>query len=86
MKSDRHGRTPVHFAAMFGSLECLKVFKKHEVDLLVVDNDSAMVQHLAAAGGHLECLKYLMKLGIPLTKKDKAGRISSHYVKDDFYC
>ena len=34
----KDGSTPVHIAAKFGALDCLKVFAEHSVDLRVSDN------------------------------------------------
>ncbi len=71
----------MHYAAIYGSISCLKVFKKCKVDLMVTDQNGATPAHHAAAGGHLECLKCLTKLGIALDKKDMNSKTSAHYVR-----
>jgi Flp pilus assembly pilin Flp len=84
-KADKQGRTSVHYAAIYGSISCLKVFKKYKVDLMVTDENGATPAHHAATGGHLECLKFLTKVGIVLGKRDKSWKTSAHYVSSFEY-
>jgi serine/threonine-protein phosphatase 6 regulatory ankyrin repeat subunit A/serine/threonine-protein phosphatase 6 regulatory ankyrin repeat subunit B len=85
MKADKQGRTAVHYAAIYGSTSCLKVFKKCKVDLMVTDENGATPAHHAAAGGNLECLKFLIKIGSMLDRKDNNGKTSAHYVRINKY-
>ena len=79
LKADKEGRTSVHYAAIYGSASCLKVFKKSKVDLMTTDENGATPAHHAAAGCNLECLKFLTKIGISSQRRDNSGRTSLHY-------
>ena len=81
LKSDGEGRTPVHYAALYGSIDCLKVFKEYHVDLKITDHNGANACHHATSGGHVNCLKYLTKVGLPFEAKDKSAKTSAHYVR-----
>ena len=82
VKADKQGRTSVHYAAINGSISCLRVFKKNKVNLMVTDQNGATPAHHAAAGNHLESLKFLIQIaGISLSKRDIGGKTSSHYVR-----
>ena len=81
LKSDGQGRTPVHYAALYGSIDCLKIFKEYHVDLKITDHNGANACHHATSGGHVNCLKYLTKVGLPFEAKDKSAKTSAHYVR-----
>ena len=59
---DNFGATPIHFAARFGQLECLKwLVTRSGVSPNAVTRTGATAAHDAAATGHLNCLEYLLK-------------------------
>ena len=59
---DNFGATPIHFAARFGQLECLKwLVARSGVSPNAVTRTGATAAHDAAATGHLNCLEYLLK-------------------------
>ena len=59
---DDFGATPIHFAARFGRLECLKwLVTRSGVSPNAVTRTGATAAHDAAATGHLTCLEYLLK-------------------------
>ena len=59
---DNFGATPIHFAARYGQLECLKwLVTRSGVSPNAVTMSGATAAHDAAATGHLSCLEYLVK-------------------------
>lgn len=70
---DNLGATPIHYAARFGQLECLKwLVTRSGVSPNAVTRSGATAAHDAAATGHLNCLEYLLKN----TKCDVADKTS----------
>ncbi|GJQ76772.1 hypothetical protein Trydic_g15612 [Trypoxylus dichotomus] len=61
---DSVGRTPLHFAASSGAVECVKLLVEHGATVSKWDREhKATPLHCAANKGHLCCLKYLIKNG-----------------------
>lgn len=59
---DNFGATPIHFAARFGQLECLKwLVTRSGVSPNAVTRTGSTAAHDAAATGHLNCLEYLLQ-------------------------
>ena len=59
---DNFGATPIHFAARFGQLDCLKwLVTRSGVSPNAVTRTGSTAAHDAAATGHLNCLEYLLK-------------------------
>lgn len=59
---DNFGATPIHFAARYGQLDCLKwLIARSGVSPTAVTRSGATAAHDAAATGHLNCLEYLLK-------------------------
>lgn len=59
---DEYGATPIHYAARFGKLECLKwLIKNTKVTPNAKSMNGDTAAHDAAAMGNLDCLEYLLK-------------------------
>lgn len=59
---DEFGATPIHYAARFGRLDCLKwLVKNSKVTPNAKSMNGDTAAHDAAAMGNLECLEYLLK-------------------------
>ncbi|KAI4467780.1 ion transport protein [Holotrichia oblita] len=62
--ADNIGRTPLHFAAASGALECVKLLIEYGANVSKWDREfKATPLHCAASKGHLCCLKYLLRNG-----------------------
>ena len=61
-QKDEYGASPIHFAARFGKLECLKwLVKNSKVTPNAKSMNGDTAAHDAAAMGNLDCLEYLLK-------------------------
>jgi ankyrin repeat protein len=60
-KVDRNGRTPMHYAALDGNLEVVKLFLKYNAKVNPNDNDGYTPLHYAAINGHLEVVQHIVK-------------------------
>lgn len=61
-QKDEYGATPIHYAARFGKLECLKwLVKNTKVTPNAKSMNGDTAAHDAAAMGKLDCLEYLLK-------------------------
>ena len=60
---DEEGRTPLHWAADHGHLECLRELIKSGADVNAQECAGWTPLHWAAGEGHLECLRELIKAG-----------------------
>lgn len=60
----KYYRTPLHFAAASGALECVKLLIEYGANVSKWDREfKATPLHCAASKGHLCCLKYLLRNG-----------------------
>eukprot|EP01048_Picozoa_sp_COSAG05_P018860 COSAG05_NODE_2839_length_2582_cov_2.163109_1_plen_492_part_00 len=64
-----HGRTPLHYAAMFGRLPCIRALLPHS-DSDAADNEGRTAVQLAARGGHFHAVCLLQD---PTASADTAG-------------
>eukprot|EP01119_Soliformovum_irregulare_P022068 TRINITY_DN7479_c0_g1_i1.p1 TRINITY_DN7479_c0_g1~~TRINITY_DN7479_c0_g1_i1.p1 ORF type:complete len:928 (+),score=256.21 TRINITY_DN7479_c0_g1_i1:59-2842(+) len=81
-KKDKHGFTCVHWAAIKGDIECLKLFP----DLLdIPDNVGLTPLHWAIIKGNRACAHYLISKRVKITSPEFGGESSIfHPMCDDF--
>ena len=61
-QKDEYGATPIHYAARFGRLDCLKwLIRNSKVSTNAKSMNGDTAAHDAAAMGNLVCLEYLLK-------------------------
>ncbi len=60
---DFDARVPIHYAARYGQLECIKVLLEYGADIHAEDIESETALTLAVAWGHTECARYLLEQG-----------------------
>jgi len=58
------GRTPLHFAAMRGNLELVKLLVSHGARLDLKDMDWNSVTHFACMSGNVDLIKYWIMKGM----------------------
>ncbi|XP_066542454.1 ankyrin repeat domain-containing protein 10b isoform X2 [Hoplias malabaricus] len=74
-----YGWTPIHWAAHFGTLEC--VMQLVQVGCGVNSVTSRFAQtpaHIAAFGGHPHCLLWLLQAGADINRQDYVGETPIH--------
>ncbi|KAK3569381.1 hypothetical protein QTP86_026890 [Hemibagrus guttatus] len=74
-----YGWTPIHWAAHFGRLECVKQLV--QAGCGVNSSTSRFAQtpaHIAAFGGHPQCLMWLLQAGADLNRQDYVGETPIH--------
>ncbi|KAI4891000.1 hypothetical protein NFI96_011725 [Prochilodus magdalenae] len=74
-----YGWTPLHWAAHFGTLEC--VMQLVQVGCGVNSATSRFAQtpaHIAAFGGHPQCLLWLLQAGADINRQDYVGETPIH--------
>jgi ankyrin repeat protein len=70
---DNDGGTPMHWAAIIGHVDAIKVLKELGTDVSAKDNDGGMPMHWAAISGHDGAIKALQELGADVSAKDNDG-------------
>eukprot|EP00192_Tetraselmis_astigmatica_P009507 CAMPEP_0117688726 /NCGR_PEP_ID=MMETSP0804-20121206/24017_1 /TAXON_ID=1074897 /ORGANISM="Tetraselmis astigmatica, Strain CCMP880" /LENGTH=935 /DNA_ID=CAMNT_0005501265 /DNA_START=422 /DNA_END=3230 /DNA_ORIENTATION=+ len=75
---DRHGRTPLHWAACKGYGDSVAVLLRHAADHTITDNDGRQAIHLASISGSLMALREMLRHGVDWTTQDSAGRTILH--------
>jgi len=78
---DSYGYSALHWPAMYGHVEVLKVFGKHGVDVDQPSKEGVTPLHEATGNGysnahnkHAEVVALLLKLGADVNAKDDSGR------------
>eukprot|EP01052_Picozoa_sp_SAG31_P024215 SAG31_NODE_2044_length_6580_cov_2.757445_7_plen_769_part_00 len=81
--ADIDGRTPAHYAAYHGHVECLRALEEAGAgaSMSAMDKDARTPAHDAAENGHVECLRALeeSRAGASLSAMDNGGRTPAHY-------
>jgi ankyrin repeat protein len=74
IKIDDHNVQAIHFAALSGVLNCVKVLVKAEATLVPVVPTRFYLSplHFAAEGGNPACVEYLVDVGIPVDQEAPA--------------
>lgn len=62
------GLTAIHYAALEGGLECMKVLIDNGASIHVHDSQGCSPLDFAVRGGHFDCAAYLIKAGAEITK------------------
>lgn len=70
--------TPVHVAAKFGHLECLKALVNDDANLAAKNDNEDTCLMLAVQHDHFECLKFLTEKGASLGAQNKAKESLLH--------
>ncbi|XP_069790818.1 ankyrin and armadillo repeat-containing protein isoform X2 [Narcine bancroftii] len=80
-KTDARGWTPMHFAAFFNNVSCVRALHRKDPKLLELET-SAQYQAspllLAAMAGAFDTLQYLLSLGASMLKTDSEGNNIVH--------
>ena len=63
VRQDLDDETPLHIAAVVGSVECVKLLLNYGADINVVDEDNNTPLHWACSSGMLDTVKHLVKNG-----------------------
>ena len=72
--SDKGGKTPLHWAAIVGSVECGTVlFRQGDCDLDARNKQGRTACHLASTDGRPEFVSWLIESGADITLLDGAG-------------
>ena len=71
----------MHYAALFGSIACVRAVEQLSSALTVVDRGGMSAAHYAAVGGHVPVLCLFHEDGWPelLFGTDKRGRTIAHH-------
>lgn len=75
------GKTAVHWAALQGKLESLKLLGAYNCDLKARVNKRGTALHYAAAHGEMELVEWLVEQGVDVASKDKNGRLPKDVAK-----
>uniref|UniRef100_A0A8C6TPE5 Ankyrin repeat and death domain containing 1B n=1 Tax=Neogobius melanostomus TaxID=47308 RepID=A0A8C6TPE5_9GOBI len=72
----KHGVTPIHLAAWFGSLDILKLLVRAGAEQKIENEDGWNILHCAALNNHTEIVEYIVKDLImkELDKEDRYGQ------------
>ncbi|XP_076159546.1 ankyrin repeat domain-containing protein 10a isoform X1 [Alosa pseudoharengus] len=74
-----YGWTPIHWAAHFGKLECVRRLVQVGCEVNAVTTRFAQTPaHIAAFGGHPECLLWLLQSGADINRQDYVGETPTH--------
>src|SRR5690349_10867478 len=71
---DIHGLTPLHYAAMHGNVEAVKLLLGIHARIDATDNKNRTALHLAVEKDHLEVVRLLLEEGADVLIQDKDGR------------
>lgn len=75
------GKTAVHWAALQGRMESLKMLQENNCNLKAQVSGRGTALHYAAAFGDMEVVEWLVEQGIDITSKDKNGRLAKDVAK-----
>lgn len=70
------GPKALHFAALWGHIECLNLLLKAGANVNAVSDENETALHLAALWGRIDCIKSLLKAGARSNIVDKFGRVA----------
>ncbi|XP_066974427.1 transient receptor potential cation channel subfamily A member 1 homolog isoform X2 [Macrobrachium rosenbergii] len=70
--------TPLHLAALHGSLDVIQMLVRKKAKLTAVDKNGRNALHVAASVGSVSAVKFLTKKGVPLKCKDDTGSCALH--------
>ncbi|XP_072288676.1 ankyrin repeat and death domain-containing protein 1A [Eucyclogobius newberryi] len=74
--NDKHGVTPIHLAAWFGSLDILKLLVRAGADTKTENEEGLNILHCAAINNHTEVVEYIVNDLVmkELDKGDRSGQ------------
>uniref|UniRef100_A0A8B9H999 Ankyrin repeat domain 44 n=1 Tax=Astyanax mexicanus TaxID=7994 RepID=A0A8B9H999_ASTMX len=79
-RTDKHGRTPLHYAAASRHFQCLETLVSCGTCINATDQWGRSALHYAAASDlDRRCLEFLLKSGATASLKDKQGYSAVHY-------
>jgi ankyrin repeat protein len=81
--ADFDGQTPLHWAAMFGYLEIVKLLLEHATDKNRADMDGKTPLHLAVEEGNLETVKLLLQYAKDKNPADNKDKTPLHLAVED---
>ena len=70
------GNTALHYAAMKGHSEVVKLLVDKGADVMSEDTEGQTAMHWAVDGGHLEVIKMLVAKGADVGKQDAQGYLT----------
>lgn len=71
----------MHWAALQGKLESLKLLEAFDCDLKARVSGRGTSLHYAAANGDMELVEWLVERGVDIARKDKNGRQAKDIAK-----
>ena len=81
-EKDRWGKTALHYAALRGALNIIKILVSNGADVFAVDKNGMTPLHFAAKGGQIKAVAYLLEHSLAricVDWVDKSGKTPLHY-------
>ncbi|XP_014486998.1 PREDICTED: transient receptor potential channel pyrexia-like [Dinoponera quadriceps] len=75
---DRNGFAAIHYAALYGNLECLNVFLQSGCRVNLPTESGKTALHLAATGGWVDVVLLLIESNADIQQQDQAGDTALH--------
>ena len=77
--TNEDGYTPMHLAAIYGELECVRLLLQNNANKEAPDNDGKTPLHWAAHEGKVECVAALLEAGAMKNASNKGGSRPLHF-------
>ncbi|XP_014485914.1 PREDICTED: transient receptor potential channel pyrexia-like, partial [Dinoponera quadriceps] len=75
---DRNGFAAIHYAALYGNLECLNVFLQSDCPVNLPTESKKTALHMAATGGWVDVVRLLIESNADIQQQDQAGDTALH--------
>ncbi len=79
---ENSGKTPLHYATIYGRSGIVSALLEHGADINAVDNDGKTPLHYASHYGNYEMIKLLIESGADTTIKDREGKTPAESTDD----
>lgn len=78
-EKNEYGSTPLHIAAGYNSMDCLKLLLDAGAEIKLKNNKGNTSLHYAASNNSKECLELLLEAGVKINAKNHYGNTSLHF-------